>query len=715
MLRPAAARGARCRSARRARYGIRLALAEVKGITEAEVARIVAARPYHSLTDFWHRAQVSRPVVERLVLAGAFDAVYGIGSPVAVRRRRTVTRRDLLLQVAELDRHARAVDRASRGRGLAGRKAWQVAASSQTPAQTRAADAAARNSTDPRARGGARPSSSGTRSPTRGCGPRRPPSRRPRRRRGRCPRCSSTLDLGDAPGEGPGELSSGLPEMTAEERMRAELEILGLDVSRHVVDSYARFLDALGVTRSRDLLPRRSQAELLVAGVKVATQTPPIRSGRRVVFLTLDDATGPVDATFFEDAQGPYAATVFHSWLLVVRGELRRTGRRGVSLRATGCWELPALLALWQSAPTRPRGSRRCARLMAVVPEGFAGVGEEAVAGAAGVRSTRPVMSKPAPDRQSPTEKSAAGGMGRRRVLVHSSGFQLSPYADIKPAGEDDQGRRPQAVAPQPRERRMTTPLGLAHVRQCSARRRAAPVSSERRSAARTAVVWEALRPVLDGTAAGDVLDIGGGTGGFAVRVAELGHRVPVVDPSPDALAALDRRARESGVADRVTGLQGDLSTLLDVTGPGQRRRGALPRRARGRRRPGRRARHDRRGAAPRRRAQPARRPAARRGGRPGDGRPLPAGHGAARLHRRRPAGAGHRFTREELAALLAAAGLDARPRSTRSGSSPTWSPAPCSTSSPAPPQALVELEQAVAERPEYLPLATQLHVLAQR
>ena len=45
--------------------------------------------------------------------------------------------------------------------------------------------------------------------------------------------------------------------------------------------------------------------------MKVATQTPPIRSGRRVVFLTLDDATGPADATFFEDAQGPYAATVF--------------------------------------------------------------------------------------------------------------------------------------------------------------------------------------------------------------------------------------------------------------------------------------------------------------------------------------------------------------------------------------------------------------------
>ena len=80
-------------------YGIRLALEEVKGISEAEVLRIVAARPYHSLTDFWHRARVSRPVVERLVLAGAFDSIYGIGSPLAgrgVRRRGRVTRRDLL-------------------------------------------------------------------------------------------------------------------------------------------------------------------------------------------------------------------------------------------------------------------------------------------------------------------------------------------------------------------------------------------------------------------------------------------------------------------------------------------------------------------------------------------------------------------------------------------------------------------------------------------
>jgi error-prone DNA polymerase len=388
----------------------------VKGISEAEVSRIVAARPYHSLTDFWHRARVSRPIVERLVLAGGFDGVYGIGSPIGVRRRGKVTRRDLLLQVADLDRHSRAVDRAGkgRGRGLTG----------STAASVRAVAAANRNSTDDQDRENAAP------------GVWQKASAQSKATRPAAPVTSVqlALDLGDTPD---GEVS-GLPEMNDSERVRAELEILGLDVSRHVVDFYDQFLDELGVTRSKDLLRQRSKSGLLVAGVKVATQTPPIRSGRRVIFLTLDDSTGPVDATFFEDAQGPYAATVFHSWMLLVRGELRRTGRQGVSLRATGCWELPALYQVWQH-----EGMGAVREMMARVPDGFGvdTITEGAVQGAAESRSTRPVMAKPQPaDGGGAGDGSGttAGGMGRRRVLVHSSGFKMSPYADIKPAGDDN-------------------------------------------------------------------------------------------------------------------------------------------------------------------------------------------------------------------------------------------------------------------------------------
>ncbi|GII76824.1 methyltransferase [Sphaerisporangium rufum] len=91
--------------------------------------------------------------------------------------------------------------------------------------------------------------------------------------------------------------------------------------------------------------------------------------------------------------------------------------------------------------------------------------------------------------------------------------------------------------------------------------------------AVRTAVVWDALRDALAGQASAtgrerlDIVDAGGGTGGFAVPLAELGHQVTVVDPSPDSLAALERRAAESGVA--VKGIQGDAADLRDLLEPG--------------------------------------------------------------------------------------------------------------------------------------------------
>ena len=94
------------------------------------------------------------------------------------------------------------------------------------------------------------------------------------------------------------------------------------------------------------------------------------------------------------------------------------------------------------------------------------------------------------------------------------------------------------------------------------------------RTAVRTAVVWEVLRDALATLAAANdaplsVLDAGGGTGGFAVPLAELGHRVVVVDPSPDSLAALERRAAESGTSGQIRGVQGDAAGLADVVPAG--------------------------------------------------------------------------------------------------------------------------------------------------
>ncbi len=86
----------------------------------------------------------------------------------------------------------------------------------------------------------------------------------------------------------------------------------------------------------------------------------------------------------------------------------------------------------------------------------------------------------------------------------------------------------------------------------------------------RTAVIWSVLAAELrrraDDTLT--VLDVGGGTGGFAVPLAQAGHLVTVVDASPDALAALTRRAAEAGVADRVRAVQGDGDALTGLVEP---------------------------------------------------------------------------------------------------------------------------------------------------
>jgi len=155
-----------------------------------------------------------------------------------------------------------------------------------------------------------------------------------------------------------------------------------------------------------------------------------------VVFLTLDDSTGPVDATFFEDVQGPYAATLFSSWMLLVRGELRRTGPRGVSVRATGCWDLNALFTCWRNAMDLTGDPARALEavhdVMAQVPVGFGDVGGSSDPSSAGTDGS---SAEPAESQGDAQEHTRAGGMGRRRVLVHPSGFRQSPYADIKPAG----------------------------------------------------------------------------------------------------------------------------------------------------------------------------------------------------------------------------------------------------------------------------------------
>ncbi|WP_406252228.1 DNA polymerase III subunit alpha [Streptomyces atratus] len=286
-------------------WGVRLALSDVHGIGEAEVARIEAGQPYASLLDFWQRARPGRPAAERLARVGALDA-FG------------TNRRDLLLHLSELHR-------AQRGTGSGG--------------------------------------------------------------------SGAQLPLGGGHRTG----STGLPDLNDAERLSAELGVLSMDVSRHLMDDHQAFLEELGAVSAKRLREARHGETVLVAGAKAATQTPPVRSGRRVVFTTLDDGTGLVDLAFFDDSHAACAHTVFHSWLLLVRGVVQRRGPRSLSVVGSAAWNLAELAEL-----------RRTGGLDAVADRLAA---------------------------QPPAEDAPGDGDNGRRIQL-PTGYEMNPWSDLQPPGE---------------------------------------------------------------------------------------------------------------------------------------------------------------------------------------------------------------------------------------------------------------------------------------
>jgi error-prone DNA polymerase len=291
------------------KWGLRLALSDVHGISEAEAARIAEGQPYASLVDFWERGRPSRPLAQRLAQVGALDA-FG------------ANRRDLQLHLTELHRGAR-------GAG-----------------------------------GGQLPLAGGRKT---------------------------------AP--------AGLPDLTSSERLSAELGVLSMDASRNLMDDHRAFLDELGVVSARRLREARHGETVLVAGAKAATQTPPIRSGKRVIFSTLDDGTGLVDLAFFDDSHDACAHTVFHSWLLLVRGVVQRRGPRSLSVVGAAAWNLAELLEV-----RREEGLEGVAARLA--GSGDSGDGGEGAAGSAD---------------QDPAEQ---------RKIRMPTGYEMHPWADLRPAGE---------------------------------------------------------------------------------------------------------------------------------------------------------------------------------------------------------------------------------------------------------------------------------------
>lgn len=119
-----------------------------------------------------------------------------------------------------------------------------------------------------------------------------------------------------------------------------ESDLMQVTASTHVMVPFRDDLERRGLIKSTALKWKSHGHMVRTAGRVIIIHTPPTRSGKRVMFLTLEDEDGLFDVTVFQDVQARYAKKILSSTVLLVEGVLNRFGLRGISVLARRFWTL---------------------------------------------------------------------------------------------------------------------------------------------------------------------------------------------------------------------------------------------------------------------------------------------------------------------------------------------------------------------------------------
>jgi error-prone DNA polymerase len=131
---------------------------------------------------------------------------------------------------------------------------------------------------------------------------------------------------------------SPLPEMTPIEETRADYVATEITTGPHMLAHLRKTLTARGVLSARELRRRSDGDRVTTAGAVIVRQRPGTAKG--VVFLTLEDETGMLQAIVRPDLFRDERAVVVGSGALVVQGRLQRQDG-ALSVRAERFWTIP--------------------------------------------------------------------------------------------------------------------------------------------------------------------------------------------------------------------------------------------------------------------------------------------------------------------------------------------------------------------------------------
>jgi len=126
-----------------------------------------------------------------------------------------------------------------------------------------------------------------------------------------------------------------LPAPTMVEEVALQLGLLGMSTRCHPLYFCRRELARRRVTPGRALEDLPHGRWVRVAGIVIARQRPPTRSGQTVVFVTLEDESALIEVTVFPRIYEQFGPVIFAHNALVVEGRLQKEDRYGVAVVAS--------------------------------------------------------------------------------------------------------------------------------------------------------------------------------------------------------------------------------------------------------------------------------------------------------------------------------------------------------------------------------------------
>ena len=122
------------------------------------------------------------------------------------------------------------------------------------------------------------------------------------------------------------DVATNIPDFTVNEKWWHELDSMGLALRTHPMEHLREDMRQKRVLTCKEARDAPTGTRLKAAGMIIRPHRPPTKSGRTVVFFSLEDETEVLEVTVFESVYNKCGKAIFTQPILTVEGHIDRRG-----------------------------------------------------------------------------------------------------------------------------------------------------------------------------------------------------------------------------------------------------------------------------------------------------------------------------------------------------------------------------------------------------